>query len=208
MNIYIVRHGETTWNVMGRYQGRQNSDLSPLGILQANALSDYFAELPLARIISSPLSRCVATAEPLAFVRDMRIEVDSKLIEIAHGSWENRLRDEIAKNEPELYKRWRAEPASVTFEGGENLAAVARRWKAFVDGFSPSGDTLIVTHDAVVRVAILERTGRPLNDLWSPTVTNGGFAHFQIADGAWRLVTECERSHLQGLQAGIERQAL
>jgi probable phosphoglycerate mutase len=206
--VRIARHGESTWNRLGRYQGRRDADLSPLGRVQSFALAGALQGVHIARIVASPLQRCVLTALPLAEAIGVAIETDPRLIEIAHGTWEGRYRDEIAANDPERYRQWRQVPQEVAFEFGETLAEVANRWKAFVESFDASSDTLVVTHDVVVRLAILERTGRSPAALWAPRVVNGGYAEFRSAGARWELLRECVDDHLAGRAADPGSQAL
>ena len=210
MRVYVARHGETTWNVAGRYQGRRESQLTALGERQAMALADACVELEprIERIISSPLRRCTATAGSVAERLGILVETDDRLIEIAHGTWEGRLRADIAADDSELFGRWKEQPASVAFEGGEALADVQTRWRDFCSTIDASLPTLIVTHDAVVRVAILDAQRRSLDDLWQVQVENAGFAEFAVNDGRWTLVNENRNDHLHGLHAAIQTQAL
>lgn len=193
---------------MGRYQGRLETPLSPLGQAQAQALAGALREKNVARIISSPLSRCVQTAVPLSTLTGVPIETDERLAEIAHGTWEGRYREEIARSEPDLYAAWRRHPQTVRFSGGESLSDVLARWKAFVQAFEPGVDTLLVTHDVVVRIAVLERTGRSLEQLRTIRALNAAYAEFQVDGEQWALRAECEAGHLAGLAADPERQAL
>ncbi|HXF35409.1 MAG TPA: histidine phosphatase family protein [Candidatus Acidoferrales bacterium] len=204
--VYLARHGETTWNLAGRYQGRRESALSALGVRQAIALAGAFTpERSIERVVSSPLLRCAATAKFVADALDLEVETDERLIEIAHGTWEGRLRDEIAANDPERYRAWRKDPARVAFEGGETLAGVQARWREFAERFDASRETLVVTHDAVVRVALLAQTGGSLDDFWKMPVENAAYAVF---DGAFRLVEPCVNAHLDSLRADVNDQAL
>ncbi len=207
--VLIARHGETRWNVNGRYQGRLESDLSRLGWVQAQALAQAVAAYGVQRIISSPLKRCMETAQAAGDYLSLPVEMDARLIEIAHGSWEGRYRDELAQNDPERYKAWRSSPATVAFENGESVADVLDRWGDFVRGFQSEQNTLLVTHDAVLRIAILERTRRSLANFWQPCVRNGGFAYFDVSAAAgWQLKNECVCAHLGLLEADISTQAL
>lgn len=208
MILRIARHGETTWNAVGRYQGRLETPLSPLGQAQAQALAGALQHRGVRRIISSPLSRCVQTAVPLSTLTGVPIETDTRLLEIAHGTWEGRYRTEIAQTEPELFSEWRDHPERVRFGGGESLADVLARWKSFVENFQTDEDTLLVTHDVVVRLAILERTGRGIEDLRMVRALNAAYAEFDVRAGAWKLLSECVDSHLAGFKADLERQAL
>ncbi len=84
------------------------------------------------------------------------------------------------------------------------------RWRNFASTVEDSGGrpTLVVTHDAVVRVAILDAQRRSLDDLWKVQVENAGFAEFAVAGGRWSLVRESVTEHLAGLRAAIQTQAL
>jgi probable phosphoglycerate mutase len=208
VRVYVARHGETTWNLAGRYQGRLESELSPLGTQQALALADAMQREGVGRVVSSPLKRCMATAQPAAERLQVRAEKDDRLIEIAHGTWEGRLRDELAANDPARYRAWRADPAHVQFENGENVADVLARWRDFAASFAPDAPALVVTHDAVVRVALVDATSRGLDDFWSTRVENGAYAAFDVHGGRWLLVEECVAGHLGALRAPTEGQAL
>jgi probable phosphoglycerate mutase len=199
----------------GRYQGRLESALSALGVRQGFALANAFGDrldrgepVP-ARIISSPLLRCAATARFTADRLGVPLETDERLIEIAHGTWEGRYRDDLAREEPELYAAWRNDPASVAFDGGESLADVLARWRAFArDLAGESRDTLVVTHDAVVRVALLDLRGLPLDDFWDVAVENAAYAAIENDGDSLTLIEERVTAHLASARADATEQAL
>jgi len=213
--IWLARHGETTWNLAGRYQGRLESALSALGVRQGLALAEHFFEASLrgdhvpTRIVSSPLLRCTATAEFTRYRLGLRVETDERLIEIAHGTWEGRYRDELARNDPARYRAWREDPAHVAFENGETLAQVSARWSDFAASLvATHDDVLAITHDAVVRCALLAAEDRPLDDFWKIHVENAAFATL-VRDGArLAVLDECYTGHLHDLRADIGEQAL
>ena len=107
--IYLTRHGQTEWNVEGRMQGRMESALTPLGVLQARAMAELLHDLivrdPPApwRLVSSPSGRARATAETISRRLSLPIELDERLIEIGCGEWEGRLRSEVAHIHPEKF---------------------------------------------------------------------------------------------------------
>lgn len=208
MRVYVARHGETTWNVAGRYQGRRESELSPLGVRQALALAGAMEDAGVRRVVSSPLRRCTATAQPTAERVRVPVETDERLIEIAHGTWEGRLRDEIAANDPARYRAWRDDPAHVRFEHGESIADVLARWRDFAATFRPQAPALVVTHDAVVRVALVDATARDLDAFWTARVENGAYATFDVTASGWALVEENAAAHLGALRASTDGQAL
>jgi broad specificity phosphatase PhoE len=208
VRVYLARHGETTWNLAGRYQGRLESELTPLGAAQALALAGAMETAGVKRVVSSPLRRCTATAGPTAERAGVPVETDERLIEIAHGTWEGRLREEIAANDPARYRAWREDPAHVRFEAGESIAEVLDRWRDFAASFRPAVPALVVTHDAVVRVAIVAAASRSLDAFWTARVENGGYAVFEADAGGWTLVEENVAAHLGPLRAPTEGQAL
>ncbi|GAC1311067.1 MAG: hypothetical protein NVS2B3_18020 [Vulcanimicrobiaceae bacterium] len=213
---WIARHAETTWNLAGRYQGRMESALSALGMRQAFALADHFSqalaasEAVPARVVSSPLLRCHATALVVASRLGIPLESDDRLIEIAHGTWDGRYRDEIAANDPDRYRTWRHDPARAAFENGETLVAVAERWAAVARDMARwPDDTLVLTHDAVVRCALVALAGRPLEDFWAVPVENAAFVRVTRADdGTLAIVDPCVTAHLAAVRADTSAQAL
>ncbi len=213
--IYVARHGETTWNRDGRYQGRLESPLSELGVRQAEALAARFAslQLPVAlrptRIVTSPLTRCTATANATAIRLHLEPETDERLVEIAHGSWEGRYREDVERTDVDRYRRWRDDPAHVAFDGGERLAEVAARWRSFARDLNATAQvTLVVTHDAVIRCALLDAMQRPLDDFWHVRTENAAFAAFATGERSLTLVEACAVAHLNGLRADVTTQAL
>jgi probable phosphoglycerate mutase len=207
--VLVARHGETTWNKEGRYQGRQQSPLSELGVRQAQALGEAMTsfEPRIERIISSPLVRCSQTAQASADRLGLKVEIDERLIEIGHGDWEKRIRDEIMASEPENWYLWKNEPSKITFSSGDSMHKVVERWKSFTSSL-PAVPTLVVTHDAVVRSAIVLAQGQTIDDMWKVHMENAAYVEFDATPGGWKLVEPCVNAHLQGLRADVARQAL
>jgi broad specificity phosphatase PhoE len=206
--VYVARHGESEANREGRYQGRQDSPLSALGHQQAAALASTLSASGVACVISSPLRRCVETALPVAARLGVPLECDDRAIEIAHGTWEGRLRAEVEREDAARMHAWRTVPQHVRFDGGESLADVDARWRSFVASRLTDADAIVVTHDILVRLAILAATNRPLAQLWEPKAENAAYAIFEINEGRWRLVSECCTTHLTSLRSDMSRQAL
>jgi broad specificity phosphatase PhoE len=205
--IYVARHGETDWNREGRYQGQRESQLTDTGVAQAGALGEALSHKGVTRVIASPLARCVETARPLADRLGVAVETDRDLIEIAHGSWEGRLRSALEHEDAAQMRTWREHPEAIHFEGGESLAQVDDRWRTFVARLGDADDIAIVTHDVIVRLAILYATSAPLAALWQPRVVNGGFAVFR-GRGSWEVLDASVDEHLGALTVDTATQAL
>ncbi|MGB6986130.1 MAG: histidine phosphatase family protein [Candidatus Aquilonibacter sp.] len=205
--IYVARHGETEWNREGRYQGQRESGLTPTGVAQARALAAALAKERVTRVIASPLARCVESARPLADALGVALETDPDLIEIAHGTWEGRLRAEVERDDPQTMRLWREHPQLVQFEGGESLHDVEHRWRACMQRLGDADDVAIVTHDVIVRLAILGAMQRPLAQLWDAQVRNGAYARLR-GGGSWELLDACVDAHLGELVVDTATQAL
>ena len=100
--LYIIRHGETEWNKIGRYQGITDVPLNDNGIAQAKACANALKDVHFDRILSSDLSRALVTAETIRGNRNVDITVDSRLREIDFGDWEKLLFSEIEERWPGL----------------------------------------------------------------------------------------------------------
>ncbi len=147
--LVLIRHGETDWNVEGRYQGQADPPLNGRGVAQAHRLAEALRGVGLEVLYTSPLRRARQTAEVVAEALGLPLYEEPRLMEIHQGDWQGRLRAEIAARYPELFRRWLEEPWSVTPPGGESLAQVQARVYAALDEIiarHPGGCVGLVTH--------------------------------------------------------------
>ncbi len=173
MHILLVRHGETTWNREGRYQGRTDIPLSLVGQSQVRALGKRLAGVPITIAIASPLERARATAEAIVGDRPLTLELSPGLLEISHGGWEGQLASDVARDHAEMFGVWRSAPGrdSPAGPGAETLGDVeARAWPVLAKicaRLGPDDTALIAAHDAVNRVLLCRVLGLPLERIWS-----------------------------------------
>lgn len=157
INIYIARHGETTWNVEGRIQGRSDPDLSPKGYAQSLGLREQLKGRPLSAIYTSTLKRSFLTAQPVANHLGLPVRRQPELDEIAFGILEGELLpkfDEELKNE---WDRFRDHRFTYHIPGGENYTDVANRIRPFMERTvrtHEGQEVLIVGHRVVNRLLI------------------------------------------------------
>ena len=90
MKLYIIRHGETSWNVQRRLQGASDTDLNENGITLAKRTGEALKEIPFDLCFTSPLKRAKMTAELILAGRNIPIYDDERLREISFGEWEGR----------------------------------------------------------------------------------------------------------------------
>jgi broad specificity phosphatase PhoE len=132
-SLFLIRHGETDWNVAGRYQGQLDPPLNRRGLEQAAELASKLAAHALDLLYSSPLQRAAQTARIIASRLEIPLYLDARLMEIHQGAWQGRLRAEIERHYPDLFRRWEAEPWEASPPGGERLDQVQERVYQFVD---------------------------------------------------------------------------
>jgi broad specificity phosphatase PhoE len=132
--LVLIRHGETDWNVEGRYQGQADPPLNARGLSQAAELSERMVEeLKLDVLYTSPLLRALQTAKLLAERQGVALHLETRFMEIHQGDWQTRLRSEIEGLYPELFKSWETTPWEVCPPEGETLQQVQERVNDAVD---------------------------------------------------------------------------
>lgn len=153
--LVLVRHGESLWNAEGRMQGQACNGLSPTGHAQARYVATALASsYPDAALVASDLQRTMETAAPLAEALGTRITPNPGLRERRFGSWEQRLRTDVAREEPQLWERWVDGEDVIGEAGGETGSQLADRvvpvFRELLAA-TPSGQvTLAVTHGGPV----------------------------------------------------------
>lgn len=146
--LYLIRHGETDHNKEGLAMGHLDSPLNERGQRQAQQTAAWLARLPIARLVSSDLSRALHTAAPLGAALGLRIEPDSRLRELSFGLFEGRSVADCAVDHPEIVARWRSGDFDFAPPGGETRRALMARTRAVLDEIlaSPEEHIALVTH--------------------------------------------------------------
>ncbi len=215
VRLLLVRHGESEWNRASRYAGQRDVPLSELGQAQAVRLAERLHDEPLDAICTSPLRRAHDTAAAIASRKRMPVMIEPRLMEINHGLWEGLGAQEVERRFPGQYALWRMEPQRAIMPEGESLAALARRAaEALSDLLSafPRGKIAICSHDAVLRVLLLQALGLPLEHFWKWEFANASLSIVDAcganAPSAVRLAQLNETAHLAGMRSEMALQAL
>ncbi len=127
VSLLIVRHGESEWNALGRWQGQADPDLSPRGEEQAVRAAEALVGIPISRVVSSDLSRARRTAGIIAERLGVTaVSVEQGLREVDVGDWSGLTRPEIEERWPKLLAAWSEGRLECT-PGGETLTALRER---------------------------------------------------------------------------------
>ncbi|WP_312442307.1 histidine phosphatase family protein [Lacrimispora sp.] len=154
MKIYLIRHGQTDWNIQGRIQGSHDIPLNETGRSQAELLAKGMDSRPVTRIFSSTLTRAMETAERISSRQKVEIYSMPQLIEVEFGKWEGMTWDEIMEAYPKEYKLWTLSPDEASPPGGETQDQVISRCVLAVGEIlritGGREDVAIVSHGATI----------------------------------------------------------
>lgn len=203
MKLYIIRHGQTDWNLEGRIQGRRDIPLNATGRLQGLALAGGMKRRLVTAVYSSPQLRAMETAGFIGESQGVLVTEVPQLVEIGYGEWEGRSVEDILATDREIYEAWWQHPATVAPPGGETLNQVDERcrqaWKRIRGEIK--GDTAVVAHGGTLAhfiVHLLE--GQP--ETSEIVVSNASITtmEYDPAAGICRLLELNDCSHLDGLR--------
>lgn len=183
--IYIVRHGQTEWNLLGKTQGHGNSDLTPKGIEQAELLADSMTKYPIDYIYSSDLGRAYQTAEIIGNKLSIEVEKTEALREMNFGTWEGRIIKDIIEEDPELYKMWRNEPHLAKIPQGETLSQIKERTDAFIKEINEKYDgkhIVLVTHSLCARITLLSFLDSDVKNIYRINQANTALNIIELRD--------------------------
>ena len=194
MILYIIRHGETEWNKMGKMQGRTDISLSEDGRKLAQKTADGLKNVKFDYIFSSPLERAY---EIIRGSRDTEIVKDERLIEIGFGLYEGTVVEErkgsiaLFFDDPQNY---------VAEKGAESYESLLARTKEFLEDVlftieekEPDATILISGHGALNKALFLHLLDKQLKDFWSGVYQgNCAVNKFEIKNGNVRLIEEAK----------------
>lgn len=177
-HVYLVRHGDTRNGKPKRYRGHTDVPLSEIGEGQARSLKVWFSDKPLARIVSSDLSRSSETARVIATEHPAPVEHLSELREIHLGDWEGRAFADIAACFPDAFRDRGENIAHHRPPNGESFQDLHRRVIPAASRLirETTGDLLIVAHAGVNRVILCHLLGMPLKNLFRIEQSCGGIS--------------------------------
>jgi 2,3-bisphosphoglycerate-dependent phosphoglycerate mutase len=188
--LWLVRHGESTWNTLGLAQGhRDDARLTRRGQRQARVVAGRLKDRPIRVLFASDLSRALQTAAPLASALGLPVTTDNRLRERSLGVLEGTAAAAITPDRNGLDAD-RVVDADVRPAGGESIRDLYRRVAAFTDELTtsalagldvPPGEIAIVAHGGTLRVLDAYLRGVPAEQMrWIP-LHNACILHRRLA---------------------------
>ncbi|UWR34692.1 histidine phosphatase family protein [Sulfitobacter sp. W027] len=182
--VFILRHGETEWNLANRLQGHFDSPLTETGRAQAAAQNTILQRCDLAGFsaLTSPQGRAVTTAEIALAGLGLEVATDMRLGEIGIGAWAGETRDTLLHQTPaarDSYDLYEHAPE------GEGFAALYQRCRSFLDALT--GPHVLVTHgitSRMLRLILMGRAPSALRDM-----QGGQGVVFRLENGQQKRLT-------------------
>lgn len=188
--FYFVRHGQTDWNVEGRWQGHADVPLNQVGLAQAEQIARQLKDEGLQAIYTSDLTRARQTAEALGRATGLAVQVEPRLREIHQGEWQGLQVGEIEARYGDTFRRRRDDPYSAAPPGGETVEQVRRRVTAALLDIAvqhPQERVAIVSHGFALALAQVHFEGLAIQLAWEMIPRNDEWRVLEIAPSAGRL---------------------
>ena len=200
MKFFVVRHGETEWNKLGRFQGHTDISLNDRGLSQARETAVASEDWGYTAIYSSPLVRTVQVAEEIAKVTPMLVSQEPGLKELSLGDLEGVTGEEMRNDWPALFAAWRTEPEKMSMPNGESLGELRdRTWQVILDieqKHSSDESIVVISHNFAIRSIVNELLGMPLAYFHRMSLNLASVCTFDSDERGRRLTGYNSTSHL------------
>jgi broad specificity phosphatase PhoE len=204
MLVYLVRHGETLFNVQGRVQGQQDVPLTETGIAQAKVLAQRLRSETFDAVYSSDLARARVTAELIAKHLNVPVCSSPLLRESKLGVVEGLTNEEIEEQYPAHSHEWRRHPESSRPPGAESISEVVSRTRSFLQELienHPDGSrVIVVAHVGSIRGTIISALDLPEHVYRALCVSNASISILRIGakPGLLLFNDTCHLKHVSG----------
>lgn len=199
MRLVLVRHGQTEWNVTGRYQGQSDVPLSPEGRRQAERLAARFPVPALDAMYASDLSRARETAQCVAETLRGSVRLERAFRELSFGDWEGLTYDEIAAQWPEEAQKLFRAPDELIIPHGETFQQLQTRAMDAIRALyeKHTNQTIgVFAHGAINKTILAGLMHIPLHYLWSLRQDNTAVNILQLDDAFVTVESINNTAHL------------
>jgi len=200
MKLLLTRHGQTDWNIAGRYQGHSDIPLNQMGQSQAVKIAQRFSQETIHAIYTSDLSRAAHTAQAIADFHQLEIKKDLRWRELSFGDWEGMTYKEMSTHSPDLFSKWMLDSMNISTPNGETLAQLAERAKAALDEIKrihKDQTVLVVSHSGAIQSLLSTVLGVDLNRYWQFKISQASLSELTVYEDSAVLNLFNDTSHLQ-----------
>lgn len=197
--VILLRHGETVWNLEGRYQGQLDSPLTPSGLAEARALAHRLAGVRFAALYSSDLTRARRTAECIAEATRHEVRTDPRLRERHLGIFQSLCKAELKQQFPDEYRLFKSGGPDHVIRQGESARQAADRGNTCLEELARhhADETIaVVAHGGTLSALLRHALGIPLGAPRRFERCNASWNLFSYDRNKWLLETWGDVSHL------------
>lgn len=200
-NLYLLRHAQSEYNERGIFQGRLDSDLTPLGFVQARLVAQDFLDKNIEIIYSSPQRRAYKTALMVADILGLDVVVDERIREMSFGEYEGKHFWTLMEKEGELFRAWLSNPLKNPLPTQENMENFRERVESFLKDILNGNykSILIVAHGGTLHALVCLAIGLGLENLWNIHMDNTGITQLSYNSGRFELKHLNRLCHTRGL---------
>jgi alpha-ribazole phosphatase len=185
--MLLIRHAQPEEDARGHCYGRLDIGLCARGQRRAQLLARTLDRIPLTAVYTSPSTRTLETAAPLAAAHQLTPSVDHALREIDFGEFEGRSYDEIQAVYPDIYRSWMETPTLVEFPGGESYTQLRERALAALEAIRArhNGEVAaIVSHGGILRAMLADCLHMPDEAIFRIDQSYGALSIIDWLDGS------------------------
>jgi probable phosphoglycerate mutase len=202
--VTLIRHGQTEWNLQGRFQGAQDSPLTDRGIAQARATRARVASLGASAVYTSDLLRARRTAELLTHELSLPPRVEPRLRERSFGLFEGKTTEEMRSLHPAEFAHMKGSDPAYAMLGGESKADVLARLCPFLAELTErhAGEhVVLVSHGATLSILFKHVLQLPPQTHCNWELHNLGVSTmvYKAHERSWKLRTLSDVSHLDAV---------
>lgn len=189
VEIILIRHGLTLWNLEGRIQGISNTELAPEGLRQAKLLAEKFPCDKVDAIYSSDLSRAKITAQFLADKFNLPVQTTTAFREVDFGEWDGKSFSDLEKFDADRLKIFHTQPDKLKLDGAETFqqaqSRAMNRLKQVIDAHENGGENhvVIAAHGSINRLMLCAILEIPIKNIWRLNQFNTAVNIFRVDDG-------------------------
>jgi alpha-ribazole phosphatase len=199
MKVLLVRHGQTNWNLTGRFQGQTDVPLNATGYRQAAAVSRILSTACMQAVYTSDLQRARETARHIAAPLSLTVQVEPGMREMAFGQWEGLTYAEILQRDAKALMAWQKAPQCLAPPHGETLTQVADRVRRALTRLVErhrDHSLVLVAHGGSLRILLCLALKLPPQAYWQFTMQPGSLSELHVYDEGAILTRLNDTHHL------------
>lgn len=198
--LYLLRHGQSEWNILHKVQGQEDTVLTEKGVKQAQMAAERLKDEGIDIIYSSDLKRAYNTAEIVGNELGINVNKLESIREVHFGVWQGLDLDTIKRDYSDDYKLWRTEPHNLNIKDAENLHTLKERVLKDVQTLvseNPGKKILLVSHGAAIKALILGILDIDMSKYNKLTIGNVGLSIIEFREFSPVIKVLNDTSHVK-----------